>query len=152
MSISSSGTRLQLKTVDGSSLKSEGACKVLVRLAAWVCSHQFMVAHVDMPILGADVLLDHGMIINMAKRQLDWIGGTLPLTVVAEQVYCILKEDLNSVGMERQIVMACFVDGEGQAVHGLGNCLLEPNQRFMDRTEVLVVRVLVDTTFAKVPV
>ena len=77
-STSSSGTRLQLKTVDGSSLKSEGAGKVLVRLAAWVCSHQLMVADVDMPILGADFLLDHGMIINMAKCQLDWIGCTLP--------------------------------------------------------------------------
>ena len=31
-STSSSGTRLQLKTVDGSSLKCERACKILVRL------------------------------------------------------------------------------------------------------------------------
>ena len=45
-----------------------------------------MVADIDMPILVAEVLLDHGMITEMAKHQLDWIGRTLPLTGVAEQI------------------------------------------------------------------
>ena len=67
------------------------------------------------------------------------------------RVHCILKEDLNSVGIEKKIVMACLVDREGQAVHGLSNCFLEPGGRLMDRTEVLAARE-VDTTFAKVAV
>ena len=48
--------------------------------------------------------------------------------------------------------MACRLDRGGLAVHGLVNCLLEPNRSFMDRTKVLVARVLVNTTFAKVSV
>ena len=113
-----------------------------------------MVADVDTPMLVADLLLDHGMIINMAKRQLDWIELTIPPTVVAEQVYCILKEDLKSVEMERQIVATCLLDREGQSVRftNLAKCLLKPNRGFMDRTEVMVARVLVNTNFAKVSV
>ena len=44
-----------------------------------------MVADVDTLILVADLLLDHGMIINMAKGQLDWIERTQPLRVVASK-------------------------------------------------------------------
>ena len=54
------------------------------------------------------------------------------------------------MGIERQIVMACLADRERLVVHRLGNCLLETDRGFMERTELLVARVLVNTAFAKV--
>ena len=88
----------------------------------------------DIPILGPDFLLDHGMVIDMAERKLDWIGGTLHLREVTEQVYYV--EDFTSVGMERQIAMACIHYSEGHEVQGFVFCMLEPDQELMDRTGV----------------
>ena len=117
-----------------------------------MCPNQFVIADVDMPILGAHFLLDHGMIVDMSSRKLDWIGGSLPLRIVADDAYCVLTEDVQSPGMERRIAMAHVVNSDGEEVQQQGVCLLEPDRDFMDRTEVLVARVLVDTTTCSVPV
>ena len=48
--------------------------------------------------------------------------------------------------------MAHVVNSDGEEIQQQGVCLLEPDRDFMDRTEVLVARVLVGTTTCSVPV
>ena len=112
-----------------------------------MCPHQFVIADVDMPILGADFLLDHGMIVDMSSRKLDWIGGSLPLRIVADDLYCVVTENVQSHSMERRIAMAHTVNSDGEEVQQQGVCLVEPDRDFMDRTGVLV-----DPTTCSVPV
>ena len=76
------------------------------------------------------------MIVDMSSRKLDWIGGSLPLRIVADDLYCVLTEDVQSPGMERLIAMAHVVNSDGEEVQQRV-CLLEPDRDFMDRTGVL---------------
>ena len=44
-----------------------------------------MIADVEMPILGTDFLLDHGVVVDMGSRKLEWIGGSSPLRIAADE-------------------------------------------------------------------
>ena len=130
---------------------------MIVGLDHWVAPHSFMVVATETgPILGSDFLLDHGMVVDLKRMRLDWIGGSLQLQrhgqKKRQRCTLVLEEQLQTPGMECVVAMARVTNNEGESCPIEGIQMLEPSQALMDSTGALVARVLLAESTTRTPV
>ncbi|XP_062512757.1 uncharacterized protein LOC134188605 [Corticium candelabrum] len=81
MSSFPSGQEPKLTTVTGDPLEVIGQVSIEVKIGHWHTMHKFVVVQFDTcPIIGSDFLLDHGMILDLAQKRLEWSGGVAELS------------------------------------------------------------------------
>lgn len=67
-------------------LKVLGEIDCVLKIDHWMVRHKFVVVDLDtQPIPGADFLMHHGMLIDLNKGRLVWIGGDVELQLPPEQ-------------------------------------------------------------------
>ena len=145
----------KLTAVNGEQLPVLGEANLVIRLGFWVVKRGFVIVPMQVnPILGADFLADHSMIINMSEQRMSWIGGSVPLMMPEEHHepgHLVLSETVETVGMSVMVASAKVIsEGKGPRISGV--CMVEPNKEFMDNTGVLVARAIVEPSNFEVPV
>ena len=152
---------VDLQAVNGTRLQVLGEVDLLVGLDHWVAPHRFMVVPTDTgPILGSDFLLHHGMIVDLKRGRLDWIGGSLQLkrdvpeerNEDVQKCSLVLETQVQTPGMECVVTMATIINSDGQQCSTTTTQMLEPNQTLMDSTGALIARVLVPESSTRSPV
>lgn len=78
-----------------------GQASVQVIVGDWMALHNFVVVQFDTcPTLGSDFLLDHGVILDLGRKRIEWMGGIAQLTTPLRKpkVSVVLDEDLEGAG------------------------------------------------------
>ena len=86
-----------MTTVTEDPLELIGQVSIEVKIGHWHTMHKFVVAQFDTcPIIGSDFLLDHGMILDLAQRCLEWSGtvAELSTTLQHSKFRVVLNEHL----------------------------------------------------------
>ena len=112
------------------------------------------------PILGSGFVLHHGMILDLKRGRLDWIGESLQLKrdVPEERnkdvLKCslVLEAQVQTPGMECAVTMATIINSDGQQCSTTTTEMLEPNQTLMNSTGALIARLLVPESSTRSPV
>ena len=112
------------------------------------------------PILGFDFLLHHGMIVDLKRGHLDWIGLSLQLKKDvpeerkedAQKCSLVLETQVQTPRIECVVTMAIVINSNGQQCSTTTTQILEPNQTQMDSTGALIARVMVPESSASSPV
>jgi hypothetical protein len=106
----------EISGVDGQPLEVEGKVALKIQLGKWVAVHEFLVVPTQMngPILGADFLLKHGMVVDLLRKQLQWGEGTVQLATPAadQRRFIALADDVKISHDEVAIVPGWVVDAE----------------------------------------
>ena len=78
---------MQLKTVSGQEMKILGEVTLQVVIGAWESKHKFVVSSslTVGPVLGADFLSEHGVVVDLGGKKISWTGGEVELNVPGER-------------------------------------------------------------------
>ena len=111
----------KLTAVNGEQLPVLGEANLVIRLGFWVVKRRFVIVPMQVnPILGADFLADHSIIINMSEQRMSWIGGSVPLMMPEEHHepgHLVLSETVETDGMSVMVVSAKVIsEGKGPRI------------------------------------